>query len=218
MASYTFAEEKLYVFYPTTARPQTVQETLQEFFSGISVTVFGRYNDFSEKMATDPPDAVITKPVFIEQHGDYSITLSGIRNGKSEETYVLLSIKDAIAPKAVNAEMVIGVIDVLGKAGMESFVNNLLSARPRLKRVTKVEDLLPLLTFNMAAGILIEDVFVKYFKTTSHLEFGITPISGSKGGIIALGLKKGAKADKTVGALKKADKKICALFEVDEWR
>ena len=57
MASYTFAEEKLYVFYPTTARPQTVQETLQEFFSGISVTVFGRYNDFSEKMATDPPDA-----------------------------------------------------------------------------------------------------------------------------------------------------------------
>lgn len=218
MALYSFAEEKLYVFYPTTARPQTVQETLKESFSGVEVTVFGRYNDFNEKVATDPPDAVIAKPALIEQLGGFSIVLSGMRNGKSEDTYVLMSLKNPIDPKDVSSETVLGAIDVLGKAGMESFIKKLFQAGPKLKRVTKVEDLLPLLSFNMASGVIVEDVFVNYFRATSQLELGITPLPAVKSGIIGLALKNGAKAEKTVNSLKKGDKKISTLFEVDAWK
>ncbi|MBN1576564.1 MAG: hypothetical protein JW913_08430 [Chitinispirillaceae bacterium] len=217
-ASSTFAQEKLYVFYPTTARPQTVQEKMQEHFNGVSVTVFGRCIDMSEKVAAEPPDAVLSKPALIEQMGNYTIVLNGVRKGKTGATYVIMSINAPIDPKAVNAQTTIGAIDVLGRTGMKSFIGHFFPAEPKLKRVTKIEDLLPLLTFNMADAILVEDVFVNYFRSTSNLEFTVKPLSGATTGIIALGVKNNGNADKTVGALKKADKKLCALFEVDQWK
>lgn len=212
------AEEKLYVFYPTMARPQAVQEKMQNSLGGVTVTVFGRFNDFNKKIEMEPPDAVITKTAVIKELLGFTVALNGIRKGKTRESYVIMSIKEPITTASITGETVIGVIDVRGRKGMKAFAAELFPNVPRLKRVTKVEDLLPLLTFNMAAGILIEDVFVDYFRKTSQLEFSIRPISGGKGGIIAVGVKGNAGVSKTVGALRKADKSICALFKVEAWK
>lgn len=212
------SQEKVYVFYPTTARPQAVQDKMTAAFAGVTVTVFGRYNDFTAKIEMEAPDAVITKPALIDQLGNYTVALKAERKGKSDESYVLMSINAPLEAASVNAETVIGVIDLLGRTGMKSFSEQFFTVEPKLKRVTKVEDLLPLLSFNMAAGILIEDVFVNYFKTTSQLSFSITPLTGAKGGILALGIKKDGKADKTLAALKKNDKELCGLLEVDLWK
>jgi len=218
MCGMSFAQEKLYVFYPTTARPQAVQDKLQHSLNGVTVTVFGRFNDFSKKIEIDPPDAVVTKTAVIEDLSGYSVALNGIRNGTTKESYVIMSIKDPLTPDKITGETVIGVIDVFGRKGMKKFAEELFPTAPKLKRVTKVEDLLPLLTFNMAAGILIENVFVDYFKKTSQLEFSVNPVPGAKGGIIAVGIKDGAGVSETAEALKKADKSLCALFEVESWK
>jgi len=212
------AQEKLYVFYPTTTRPQVIQDRMSSSFDGVTVTVFGRYNDFTAKVGMDPPDAIITKPALISQIGGYTIVLNAQRRGKTEEAYVLVSINTPLDPASVNGETVLGAIDLLGRNGMKTFSEQFFSVEPKIKRVTKVEDLLPLLSFNMAAGIVIEDVFVNYFKTTSQLQFAITSLTGSKGGILALAVRDGSKADKTVAALKKNDKEICGMFEVDSWK
>lgn len=212
------AQEKCYVFFPTTARPQAIQEKIQASLEGVTVTVFGRLNDLNAKIEIEPPDAIISKPALIEQFTDYSVTLNGVRKGNIGETYVVLSIGTSVDAKAVGAETTIGVIDVLGRTGMKSFITQFFPVEPKLKRVTKVEDLLPLLTFNMAAGILIEDIFVNYFKSTSQLDFKIAPLSSAKSGIIALGVSKNGKADKTTAALKKADKTVCSIFEVESWK
>lgn len=212
------SQEKLYVFYPTTARPQAMQDKMTSTFDGVAVTVFGRYNDFTAKIGMEPPDAVVTKPALIEQLGGYTISLNAERKGKVEESYVLMSINTPLEKAGVNAETVIGAIDLLGRSGMKPFTEQFFSVEPKIKRVTKVEDLLPLLSFNMAAGILIEDVFVNYFKTTSQLQFSVTPLTGAKGGILALAVKSGGKADKAIAALKKNDKELCGMFEVDLWK
>lgn len=212
------AKEKLYVFYPTTSRPQVVQDNLQSSLKGATVTVFGRFNDFSKKVEMEPPDVVITKTAVIEELSGFKVALNGSRKGKTKESYVIMSIKEPITADKITGETVLGVIDVRGRKGMKTFVDGLFPNPPKVKRVTKVEDLLPLLTFNMVAGILIEEIFVAYFRKTSQLEFIISPVSGSKGGIIAVGVKGDTGNSKTVGALRKADKTIGTIFEVDTWK
>lgn len=116
----SLAAEKLYVFFPTTARPQIVQEKLQQVFSGIEVTVFGRYNDFTAKIEIDPPDAVLTKTPLIKQLGTFNTKVNGLRNNKTDESYVLMSIDKPFQVSDVTAESIIGTIDFLGRNGMNT--------------------------------------------------------------------------------------------------
>lgn len=212
------AQEKLYVFYPTMSRPQIVQEEVEKEVKGVSVTVFGRYNDFHAKMGMDPPDACIAKPEVIKQIGGYTIVLNAVRKGSTTASYVVMSINNEMNQNDINENIVIGALDLFGRKGMKTFITRLFSTPPKLKRVTKIEDLLPLLSFNMVAGVLIEDVFVDYFKTTSQMDFNVTPISGKSGSILTVGVKDGKNAKNTVGALKKNDKTICKLFKIDGWK
>jgi hypothetical protein len=212
------AQEKLYVFYPATVRPQIIQDKIQECFSGVTVSVFGRLTDFTAKIELDPPDAILTKTPLILQIGNYTIAVQGSNNGKIEESYVLLSTDSVQDLATIAGEKVIGVIDILGRAGMNTFAAQFFPKIPKLKRVTKVEDLLPLLSFNMVSSILINTSSVKFFRKTSNLTFNETPLPETNIGIVALGIRNGCNADKSIGALKKLDKETSAFFEVDQWK
>lgn len=161
---------------------------------------------------------LITKPTLIEQFRDYEIKVNGARAGKTEETYVVLSINNGIDLASVGAETVIGTIDILGRIGMSVYVKHFFAVVPKLNRVTKIEDLLTLLTFNMVSGILVQEPAVQYFKSTFNLNFIITKLPDSKDGIVALAVKTGGNADKVASALKSADKELCSYFEVDLWK
>jgi len=216
--STAFAQKNLYIFYPSIVRPQTIQDKVQKVFQGTTVTVFGRYNDFSAKIESEPPDMIITKPTLIKQLSSYTPVLNGYRNGKSEDSYVLLSINQPVDLKSITSETLIGTIDIMGRNGMNTFVSQFFQTTPKLKRVTKMEDLLPLLTFNMTVAILVQEPAVTYFKATSNLKFNITPLPETKDGIVALGVKSGVNSDKIVATLKSVDKEICSFFEVDIWK
>lgn len=218
IASTTCAEGKIYVFYPTTARPQAVQERLQNALGDLTVTVFGRQGDFQEKMNSDPPDAIITKPALIDGYFDYSVALSGVRKGTPNEKYVLVSIGKPLEPLQVNGETVIGAIDLFGRNGMRSFVSQFFPVEPKIRRVTKIEDLLPLLSFDMADGVIVEEVFMDYFRATSHMDFTVTPLAALKSGIVALCIRKNGKVGNTIEVLKGSDRSIGSLFEVDLWK
>lgn len=215
----TPSQEKLYVFYPSTLHFQSMQDSMTNSIQGISITVFDRYDSFSDKMKTDPPNAIITKPMLIKQQfNNYKVLLKGERNGITEEKYVLVSIEKPITVESVNTETVIGVIDILGRAGMKSFLKQYFPLEPKLKKVSKIGDLLPLLSFDFASGIMIEDIFLDYFKSTSQLKFAVTSLTGSKNGIVAFALKKDGNAEKTLASLKKNNKAICELFYIDQWK
>lgn len=218
LVSNSFSQDKVYVFYPSVARPQSVQDKIQNGVQGIVVTVFGRYNDFTAKMELEPAQMIITKPALIQQFSGYEVKMSGARSGQTSESYVLLSINGGVDLTTVTSETVVGTIDILGRSGMNDFAKQFFTAIPKLKRVTKVEDLLPLLTFNMAAAILIQEPAIQYFMSTSNLNFAITKLPESKDGIVALAVKSGGSADKIAAVLKSADKELCSFFEVDLWK
>ncbi len=212
------AQDKVYVFYPSVARPQAIQDKIQSSAQGVEVTVYGRYNDFTAKMEMEPAQMIITKPALINKYDDYEVKIKGTRAGKTEESYVLLSINNRVDIATLTPETVIGTIDIFGRNGMNDFAKQFFTKVPKLKRVIKMEDLLPLLTFNMAAAILVQEPAVQYFESTSNLKFTITKLSETKDGIVALAVKSGGKADKIATVLKSADKELCSFFEVDLWK
>ncbi|NLW30701.1 MAG: hypothetical protein GXY77_04495 [Fibrobacter sp.] len=212
------AEENLYVFYPSTYRPQIIQDKLQNEMKGIRVTVFGRYVDFISKVQSDSPDAVITKTRLIEkQLLNYSVIKNGVRSGTKKESFILLSIDSSINTGSINQKSTIGVIDFFGRSETGNFVADLLSGKPKIKRVNKIEDLLPLLSFNLVCCILIEKTNLDYFQNTSTIKFSITPLKFSDEGIIALAQKKGISIQKINNFTKQSRDLIKSFFHVDKF-
>jgi len=209
--------ESLYVFYPSFLSAATVQKQLAKACPQIEILVFGRFKDFEDSVLKNMPDAILTKPAVMGQMGGYAARVSGSRGGSTEENYVFLSVEKKTDPAAL-ADKTLGVFDILGKKGMDMFVGKFISPIPKLRRVSKMEDLLQMLTFNMADAILIPDVYVRYYKEISKLNFTVTPFPGMRDGILALGVKQGMEAPLTVNSLTSLNKTYMALLEVEQWK
>ena len=208
---------KLYVFYPSAMSSASLQKELNEACAEIEVMVFGRFKDFEERVSSDKPDAVLTKPPVIGQIGDYTVSLVGTRGGDISEPYILLSVDKKMDISHLSDKQ-IGVFDFLGRKGMDAFVGKYINPLPNLKRVSKMEDLLQLLTFNMVEAILIPEVYADYYKKISKLNFVITPLPNMKAEIVAVGVKQGKDLSSTVKSLKSLNKQYMALLEIEQWK
>jgi hypothetical protein len=213
--------ETLYVFYPLSATTASVEKRIKSACPGIEITVFGRFKDFEDGVISHAPDAVLTKPAVIEQVGGYDIRLNGIRKGNTEESYIFLSVDRAIDVSGTFPNLAgktIGVFDILGRKGMDRFIGKFLNPVPELQRVSKIEDLLQLLTYNMVEGILIPETDAELYKKISNLNFVVTPFPNMKAGILALGVKTGKEAALTVKVLTALNEQNMSLLEVDKWK
>ncbi len=210
--------EMLYVFYPSVMSATSVQKELTSACPGIAITVFGRFKDFEDGIMRAAPDAILTKPHVIEQIGGYNIRLNGSRKGESVESYIFLSVNRQIDVSSSLAGKTVGVFDILGRKGMDRFIGKVLNPLPELQRVSKIEDLLQLLTFNTAEAILIPEGYADYYKKISKLNFVVTPFPDMKTGILALGVKQGKEAALTVKALTALNQQYMSLLEVDKWK
>jgi len=219
LAATLSARERLYVFYPSILHQQSMQDKLTNALKNAAVTAFGRYDDFMAKVRSEPPDAIITKSVLIhEQLGDYEVQLNGERHGTTGERYVFLSARNPFDSASITSESFIGVVDILGRTGMKYFLRQFFPVGPKPQRVPRVGDLLPVVSLDVAAGILVEDAFVDYFKSTSQLRLSVTQLTGAQSGIVAFAVKKGGNAPSTLAALKKNDTVIGDLFSIERWK
>lgn len=209
--------ESLFVFYPISERPNVIQTKLSQACPGADIIVFGRIQDFISKTQESPPDAILSKPTTLQIFDNYTVQLKGTRKGNTEETYVLVSVEKGVDVSNL-ANSTIGMIDILGRKEMIKFIQDFLPSTPKLKRVTKMEDLLPLLIFNMCNAILITENSVHYFKSISKLNFVNTPIPSMKTGIITLAVKNDIKGDQIINKVKNMGSDINSLLEVDSWK
>jgi hypothetical protein len=208
--------DRLYVFYPSVMRTQIMQKKLRLALPGIDIRVFGRYKDFKIKTKIDSPNAVLSKAPVIKQLGGYLTKRKGIRHNKIDEAYVLLSVGTRINPTNM-AGKTLGVFDILGRKGMKKFVGQFFSVTPRLKRVSKMEDLLQLLTFNMVDAILIPEIYVSYFKEISKLHFIVTPVPKMRVGIIALAIKPRKNTAQILRSFSGMNAHLKTLLDIDNW-
>ncbi len=215
----TSSAQKLYVFYPTTVRPYVLQEKLSGACPEMEITVFGRFSDFKAKVESDKPDALLTKPDVLKQFPQYQKSVAGFKKNQDDEPYILLSVDKGVDATSLGG-MTIGAIDFLGRKGMENLVASFFKSPPRVKRVTKMEDLLPLLTFNMAKAIFIGKDQKTYFTKKSQLNFIETPLQNVRIGTLILAVQKGKtqSSGPIIANVKKLPGDINLLLRVEQWK
>ncbi len=206
--------QKLYIYYPVPMKPRAIQEQFSASCPGFEIKVFGRNNDFITIIKQDSPEAIITKTELIRYLPDYTVKLNGMRQGVTEESYVLMSVNNPLKISALGPEKVIGVLDFLGRTKMFSFIKELTNTEPKIKRVAKVEDLLPLLSFDMAKGVILTEYNSTYIQEKSKLTFFITPIEEKKYGIISLAIKNGIDGSQ----IEETVKKVVPIMGIDKWQ
>lgn len=205
--------DKIYVFYPSMAKPNVVQAALQAKLSGHEVTVFGRLADFSSMVGQTPPEMILAPKALAEQFAGYKVFLKGATKGAATEAAILISTKPVNT--GAMATVNLGVVGVLERPAMAGFVQGVVGAQPKLKIVTKVEDLLPLLTFGSADAVLVGEGQVDDIKSRSQAALQTTPVEGGKIGLVVAAAKSDAgKLEAALKGLGAAEKK---MLGVDTW-
>lgn len=212
--------DNLFVFVPTDVRAKVMQQDISVICPNVTVTVFGRGKDFRKQIKKTPPDAILSLLPVIKRTSLFDTVMRGVQKGVTEEEYVLVSVDEPMeAAKIINKK--IGVVDLLGRKPMGEFVSQLFKADIKIKRVTKQEDLLPLLTFGSVDGIFVSKRLYQQIKNKSNLNLVYTQLN------IKVGLVSAALATSTatptakksiVGCLKKFNGKINTKLGVDQWR
>jgi hypothetical protein len=110
----------------------------------------------------------------------------------------------------------VGALDLLGRDGTTRFVHSLVPSKPKVERVTKVEDLLPLLQMRRVEAILLPMRLVPDLQTASRLKLVPRELPQPVGLPAAAGVGVyGAQVLAAIGNLPSAVSKILG---VEEWR
>jgi len=205
----------MYVFVPTDVRTNILKEKIQSACPDLSITVFGRGQDFLKQVKKSTPDAILTLMPVIENSNGYESSFQGIKNGQPEEPYVLVSKDKAIDIKNLKGKS-IGVVDLLGRRPMTEFVRQLLQQKVKVKRVTKLEDLLPLLTFNAVDAIFVSQDVYKSLTNKSQLNLVPTEVN-VRIGLTAAATTSQAAKDKFGACIKNFDDELNKTLGVEKW-
>ncbi len=152
------------VVYLPSRNGGALEAALRRGMNGVEVHVVARSSDLSDAIQKNGTDAVIASPAVLRDHG-LTPGLRGV-GAQAEGTFLAASLQGEVQRARLPA-MTLGVVDELGRKQTTSFVADLVgaSAPPKLRRVGKVEDLLPLLQFKMVDAVLVRE---KDFKTLEH--------------------------------------------------
>jgi hypothetical protein len=205
----------VHVFLQVDAKSSVVEKSLQGRLPGLSITVFGRFRDFDEAANAAQPDAMLSITPVLEARGKKP-ALQGMRGGKGTEAYVLASVGQPLG--ASLSGKTIGVVDLLNREGTQTFFTGLLKATDvKLKRVAKMEDLLPLLEFSAADGIVLPSSMLAKFVERTRLAVKTRELPGAQVGLPAVAVLNPAVRDAVVSAFQKMDWATKNLLGIDDW-
>jgi len=205
----------VHVFLQLDAKSSVVEKSLQEQLPDLAITVFGRYRDFEEGMTSGHPDAVVSITQVLTQRGK-TPSLQGLRGGKNNEPYVLASVNQPLEGSL--AGKTIEVVDLLGRDGTQTFLSSLLKEKDlKIKRVAKIEDLLPLLEFSAVDGIVLPSSMLARLIERTRLAIKTKDLSGAPVGLSAVAVLSPTARDVVVKSFQKLDAPTRHLLGIDSW-
>lgn len=202
---------QLLVFLHVSVKQRAFQGLLNASLPGVTARAVGRIADF-ERAIQESPDAVLTLPIVLAEKG-LMPTLRGAMGGATEERYALVGIGATPDPSRV---VRVGSLDILGREGSNRFVRNLVGAQAHVERVTKFEDLLPLLQMERVEAVLLPARLVPDLRAASRLPLAERELQGMVG--LPAVASTGPNASSVLGAIRKMPKDSSKLLGVDEWR
>lgn len=208
----------MYVYLHSTLKAKSLEELVSQALPGSEVTVFSRVKDLEDAMQAKPPGALLSYPPV---HAKFQLTpaLRGLAKQKDWEPYVSMSVGKALA-KADLVGKTIGVLDTLGRKETTDHVTSILGGMSdfKLKRVIKLEDMLPLLQFGAAEALILPASAATEIRSRSQQELAVSEIEGARAELPAVAAPGGnmvpALKDRFVGM----DSKVKAALGVESWR
>ena len=122
--------------------------------SGTNVTVFGKFREFASSVKSSKPKYIIVPSSFLTINSDYKPVYQFALNGQTSFKYLVLSTKPEWNKDSM-AKGNVGIVDELGRTGTKKFVQDNVGKFKLVKRVTKTDDLMPLLVLENAQFIMI---------------------------------------------------------------
>jgi hypothetical protein len=210
------AKPVVHVFLQLDAKPSVVEKTLQQQLPELDIVVFGRFRDFEEGLINGHPDAVLSITPVLEQRGKTPY-LQGQRGGKASEPYVLASVNQPLDGSL--AGKTIGVVDLLGRDGTQTFLNGLLlkATDIRIKRVAKIEDLLPLLEFSAADAVVLPSSMLGRLLERTRLVIKSKELPGGPVGLPAVAVLNPTVRDLVVKSFQNLDLPTKRFLAIDSW-
>jgi hypothetical protein len=212
------ARPKLYVYLHTATKAAVFDKLVQDRLPKLEVTVFKRFGDFEQAMTESPPDAVLAlRPLLDAQK--LAPAVQAERAGKQTEPYVLLYVQPEMKTADLKGKTV-AVLDLLGRDGTERLAGKVLggAAGAKIKRVTKMEDLLSNLQLAAAHAVLVPARMLDIFQKRTELELHARELPGAELGLPAVAvLNAGAKA-KIIEQVQQLAADINGVLGVDRWR
>jgi hypothetical protein len=124
------------------------------FFKAHSVTVFGAFTEFKTALSSAPAQFVIAPASFAKFNPDYRPVGQFLVNDKTSFKYQLLAA-DAAWTKEKCKEGTVGIVEELGRNELKGYLQEVLGEFKKIKRVTKPDDLFPLLALGDAHYIVV---------------------------------------------------------------
>jgi hypothetical protein len=205
------ASGRLLVYLHVAVKQRAFQSLLQSGLPGITTTAVGRIGDFERELAQGQ-DAVLSLPMVLQAQG-LSPSLQGKFKGSPEETYALVGDGAKPDPKKVAS---VGFLDLLGRDGTNAFVHRLVGSQARVDRVTKVEDLLPLLQMKRVDAVLLPTRLHPELQATSRMTLVACELAEKVGLPAAASL--GPAGAGVLSAISRMPRSVSAMLGVDEWR
>jgi len=202
---------KLLVFLHVALKQRAFEGELQAALPGVEVRAVGRLADF-ERALGDGADAVLSLPPLLTAHG-LTPKLQGLHGGSPDEKYSLVGAGTAPDPARVAA---VGALDLLGREGTNAFVYGLLGSRPKVERVTKFEDLLPLLQMQKVDAIVLPTRLLPELQEASRLQ--LAPRELTKLVKLPAVASVGAGGADVIAAITHLGGKVAKTLGVDAWR
>jgi hypothetical protein len=202
---------RLLVFLHLALKQRALQGELQAAMQGMLVTTVGRIGDV-DRALQDGQDAILTLPPVLRARS-LSGTLQGLSKGAPDEPYALVSVN---AVPDVQKLAAVGALDLLGREGTSAFVSELLGRETRVERVSKVEDLLPLLQMQRVDAIVVAQRLVDDLREMSRMNMTILPLDKRVG--LPMVASLGPKGGDAIAAIAKLPRPASQMLGVDEWR
>lgn len=205
------ATPSLAVFIHVDAKLRYFQGLLRDALPGVDVTVYSRFGDVLHAI-DEGADALLALRSVLEYQG-LTPAISGHVAGRTTEPYVLIANGRQVDPKSVRR---VGTVDLLGRKGTQQWVERLLGANPEVNRVTKFEDLLPMLQLEMADAVLLPAAVATLFKQKSRMPLQSTHLS-THVGLPALSVLK-VGGEQVVPALSRTGASLKQVMRIDGWQ
>lgn len=211
-----FAGE-IYVYAPTLTKSNVIEKEMGAHLQKASVRAFGRYSDFKAMVKTAPPAAVIAPLATLRELGLMGkVKLQGLVGGQSSQPLVLVSLDQALAPSSLTGVSV-GLVSIMDRPALKRYLEARIPAKPKANPTTKLEDLLPLLTFQSAQAILVTDAQARQIRARSQANLVVQPLSGASQDCLALVILD-EKAMALVAEVEKLPKVVLELLDLEGWK